>query len=131
MDKPDSLCGAAAEMWDHLVEVCEAEGIRIEHRWDLVYRFAETWGLWRECVEGIADEGQVVTRLSPDGIRENQRNPRMVDQAQLSRLLSQCAAELGLSAKARLELRSGKDGSEGTDAAEPAEPRRLVYKIRG
>jgi P27 family predicted phage terminase small subunit len=113
------------------VETCRAEGIRIEHRRDALIRYCETWALWRECVDGIWSEGQVVQCVSPDGVRENRRNPRMVDQAQLSRLLYQCGSELGLSAKARLEILpgDGTDGSEGTDGTTPAE-RRVVYKIR-
>lgn len=131
-DCPDQISDEGHEFWRRLLRTCEREGIRVTHRWDLVVRYTQTWDLWRECCRGIAGEGQVVEHQMSDGCTEMRRNPRMVDYSALSRLLAQCASEIGLSAKARLDAESdGVDdgGNESSQKTGRDEFPNVVYKI--
>ena len=130
-DCPEEISGEGQEFWLRLLRTCERERIRVAHRWDLLVRYTQTWALWRECCQGIADEGQVVESVSPEGFVERKRNSRMIDYASLSRLLAQCAAELGLSSKARLEAEGDEEEPQGedADAGDGLSHKSVVYRI--
>ena len=124
MPQPDYLSQEAEECWDRIVAICEAEQIRIHHRPDLVEMYAVTWGLYRECVRGILAEGQVVQAILAEGTVETKRNPRMSDYHQFRNDLAKCANELGLSAKARLQIEQ-----PGNEEAADDEPLVIRYRF--
>jgi phage terminase small subunit len=111
---PPTISVEADECRAQIELICEREGIRTEHRPDLIESYAVTWYAWRECVRGILDEGQTVQSIMAEGVIETKRNPRMSDLHQFRNDLAKCANELGLSAKARLEVTEPGDGESAT-----------------